>query len=144
MNDLSDAQRRGLLYLVSSGRLREIPADPQRAAIFLAHARDGLDAAAQIASPHVAFDVAYNAAHDAGEALMAALGVRPGRGDGAHATVGSVLVIMAGDSSSTKSARDYDVLRQTRNAQADHARAVAAELVAFVSEALDSYQEGRK
>jgi len=155
VNDLSDAQRRGLLDLVSSGRLRETPADPQRAAIFLAHARDGLDAAAQIASPHVAFDVAYNAAHDAGEALMAALGVRPGRGDGAHATVGSVLVIMAGVSSSTKSARDYDVLRQTRNrvrydaghvgsAQADHARAVAAELVAFVSEALDSYQEGRK
>jgi hypothetical protein len=68
----------------------------------------------------------------------------------------SVLVAgMAGDSSSTKSARDYDVLRQTRNrvrydaghvgsAQADHARAVAAELVAFVSEALDSYQEGRR
>jgi hypothetical protein len=54
-----------------------------------------------------------------------------------------------------ESARNYDVLRQTRNrvrydaghvgsAQADHARAVAAELVTFVSEALDSYQEGRK
>lgn len=154
MNDLSDAQRRGLVDLVSSGRLREAPADRQRAAIFLAHARDGLGAAAHIASPHVAFDVAYNAAHDAGEALMAALGVRPGRGDGAHATVGSVLVIMAEGSPSAKSARDYDVLRQTRNrvrydagyvgsAQADHARAVASELVAFVANVLGSSQEGR-
>lgn len=155
MNDLSDAQRHGLAELIASGRLREMPTDPQRAAIFLAHARDGLDAAAHIASPHVAFDVAYNAAHDAGEALMAALGVRPGRGDGAHATVGSVLVIMAEGSPSARSARDYDALRQARNrvrydaghvgsAQADHARTVAAQLVAFVAEALDSSQGGRR
>lgn len=154
MIDLNAAQRRELSDLISSGRLREAPQDRERADVFLAHAREGLDASAQISTPHVAFDVAYNAAHDSGEALMAALGVRTGRGDGAHATVGSVLVIMADDSSFATSARAYDSLRQARNrvrydaghvgeAQAQHARHVAADLVAFVSEVLDSSAGGQ-
>ena len=148
MIDLSDAQRQRILDLISSGRLREVPQDRQRAAACRAHARDGLEAAAHIPTPHVAFDVAYNAAHDAGEALMAALGMRPGRGDGGHATVGSVLAIMAEGSPFARSARAYDALRQTRNrvrydaghvgsAQANHAREVTAELVAFVAQVLE-------
>jgi hypothetical protein len=151
--DLSDAQRHGLSELIASGRLREVPIDPQRAATFIAHARDGLDAAAHIASPHVAFDVAYNAAHDAGEALMAALGVRPGRGDGAHATVGSVMVVVASGTRFQGAAGAFDALRQTRNrvrydagyvgiAQATHARDVASELVSFVCLAIDSSEGG--
>lgn len=153
MIDLSHAQRKQLSDLISSGRLREVPQDRERAAVFLAHAREGLHASAQIPTPHVAFDVAYNAAHDSGESLMAALGVRTGRGDGAHATVGSVLAIMAEDSPFLQSARSYDALRQTRNrvrydaghvgeAQANHARHVAADLVAFVTQVLDSSEGG--
>ena len=38
MIDLSDAQRQRILDLISSGRLREVPQDSQRAAAFLAHA----------------------------------------------------------------------------------------------------------
>ena len=151
MIDLNQAQRKQLSDLISSGRLREVPQDRDRAAIFLAHAREALDASAQIPTPHVVFDVAYNAAHDSGEALMAALGVRPGRGDGAHATVGSVLSIMAEGSPFAGSARAYDALRQARNrvrydagdvgrAQADHALEVAADLVVFVSQALGAFE----
>ena len=153
MIDLNDAQRDQLSNLMSSGRLREAPQDRQRATIFLLHAREGLDAAAQISTPHVAFDVAYNAAHDSGEALMAALGLRPGRGDGAHATIGYVLDIMAADTPFTRSARAYDAVRQTRNrvrydaghigsAQATHAREVAADPVAFVTQVLESPDGG--
>lgn len=154
MIDLNAAQRQQLSVLTSSGRLREVPRDGERAAVFLAHAREGLDASALIPTPHVAFDVAYNAAHDSGEALMAALGIRPGRGDGAHATVGSVLAIMAEGTSFAKSARAYVSLRQARNrvrydaghvgeAQAHHARQVAADLVAFGAEVLDSAGGGQ-
>ena len=153
MIPLNDAQRRELSDLISTGRLREAPQDRERADVFLAHAREGIDASAQIPTPHVAFDVAYNAAHDSGESLMAALGVRPGRGDGAHATVGSVLVMMAEDSSFASSARAYDALRQTRNrvrydashvgeAQAHHARQVATDLLTFVAQVLDSSDGG--
>lgn len=153
MIDLNHAQRKQLSDLISTGRLREVPQDRERAAVFLAHAREGLDASAQIPTPHVAFDVAYNAAHDSGEALLAALGVRTGRADGAHATVGSILVIIAEDSSFMQSARSYDALRQTRNrvrydaghvgeAQANHARHIAADLVAFVTQVLDSSEGG--
>lgn len=149
MIDLSDVQQGHIADLMSSGRLREVPRDGQRAATFLTHARESLEVAAHIPTPHVAFDVAYNAAHDSGEALMAALGIRPGRGDGAHATVGTVLAIVAEGSLFERSARGYDALRQTRNrvrydaghvgsAQATHAREVAADLVAFVAQLLDS------
>ena len=154
MIDLNAAQRKQLSELMSSGRLREVPRDRERAAVFLAHAREGLDASGQIPTPHVAFDVAYNAAHDSGEALMSALGVRTGRGEGAHATVGFVLAIMAEDTPFAQSARAYDSLRQARNrvrydaghvgeAQAQHARHVAADLVSFVSEVLDSSAGGQ-
>lgn len=154
MIDLDDRQRRQLSDLISSGRLRAVPPDPDRAAVFLAHAHEGLHAAAQIPTAHVAFDVAYNSAHDCGEALMAALGVRPGRGDGAHATVGQVLVMMAEDSSFAASARAYDALRQTRNrvrydaghvgmAQATHAREIAGDLLSFVTQVLGSSQGDR-
>lgn len=149
MIDLTDVQQAHIADLLASGRLRAVPRDDQRAAVFLTHAREGLEVAAHILTPHVAFDVAYNAAHDSGEALMASLGIRPGRGDGAHATVGTVLVVMAEGSRFAPSARGYDALRQTRNrvrydaghvgsAQATHARKVAADLVEFVAHMLDS------
>lgn len=80
---------------------------------------------------------------------MAALGFRTGRGEGAHATVGLVLAIMAEDTAFAQSARAYDSVRQARNrvrydaghvgdAQAQHARHVAADLVAFIAEMLDA------
>lgn len=154
MIDLTDIQQQHIADLLASGRLREVPRDDRRAAVFLTHAREGLEVAAQVPTPHVAFDIAYNAAHDSGEALMACLGIRPGRGDGAHATVGSILLIMAEGSRFAPSARGYDALRQTRNrvrydaghigsAQATHAREVAANLVEFVTHMLGSSLGGQ-
>jgi hypothetical protein len=90
--------------------------DPGKAERFIAQAVEALDDIGRVRSSSVRFDIAYNIAHDAAEALLAAYGLRTAAGVGQHVTLGEVLVIILGEkSTSVRAAEEFDPLRQTRN-----------------------------
>ena len=138
---LSKPELAAVAVLVSAGRLDQVPADTRRATAFLSKAQDRLDQLPLLTSHAVRYDLAYDAAHDVGEALLAAHGYRTRNGQGQHEALGryrrAVLSTPPGD----KAARQFDQLRRSRNqshyeavpigkAAADQAELVARDLYA--------------
>jgi hypothetical protein len=112
---LTAAQTRVLSSLVAAGRLRSVPPDLVRAKNFLDQAAEALAELTNVTSPKVRYDIAYNAAHDVGEAVLAAYGYRTGSGEGQHAAVGEALRIILDVEPGATAARNYDRLRMSRN-----------------------------
>ncbi len=131
----------------SSARLAGVSVDVAKAARFIQMADAALAELPHITTQSVRYDVAYNAAHDIGEGLLAAYGLRTTSGPGQHATVGLFLVaICLGTAHETASER-FDILRNTRNqlrygakaigsAESDFAIDVAVALLARARSAL--------
>lgn len=61
------------------------------------------------------YDGGYNAAHDVGEALMAAYGYTTSNGPGQHVTLGEVLLILFDGTPAQEAAEDFEDLRISRN-----------------------------
>ena len=101
--------------LVRAGRLRRTSADPNRAKRFLSQCQDGLSQVAAITSSNIRYNVAYDAAHDVGEAMLAAYGLRTRTGPGQHAAVGELLEIIFDAPPPSLAARHYDAMRTGRN-----------------------------
>jgi hypothetical protein len=78
-------------------------------------AAEALDAAGSIASAGVRFDVSYNAAHDVGEAMLAAYGYRTASGPGAHLAVGDFLRVVFDGPPAHQAAASFDSIRAVRN-----------------------------
>jgi hypothetical protein len=123
------------------GRLDQIPADARRAAAFMAKAHDRLEQLGLLTSDAVRYDVAYDAAHDVGQALLAAHGFRTRNGPGQHEALGRYLRAILSTPPGDKAARRFDQLRRSRNqshyeaapigkAAADQAEEAARELYA--------------
>lgn len=70
-------QEEAVAALVERARLTTSPVDVAKAQRFLVMAEAALEELAHIRTQSVRYDVAYNAAHDIGEGLLAAYGVRP-------------------------------------------------------------------
>ena len=68
---LSRTELATVVALAEAGRLDKVPADSRRAVAFMARAKDRLEQLALLTSDPVRYDVAYDAAHDVGEALLA-------------------------------------------------------------------------
>ena len=68
-----------------------------------------------IRTQSVRYDVAYNAAHDIGEALLSAHGYRTASGPGQHVAIGLFLQAICQDTDAQSAALGFDVLRNTRN-----------------------------
>lgn len=100
---------------MAAGRLRRVPVDTRRAEGFLEQAAEALAALDSIPSNHVRFDAAYNAAHDIGEAMLAAYGMRTGAGAGAHVAVGDFLETLFDSPPAREAALAYNTLRSIRN-----------------------------
>ncbi|MDR1077992.1 MAG: hypothetical protein LBL55_04940 [Propionibacteriaceae bacterium] len=64
------------MTLVQAGRLDVVPADQNRATAFLQRANERLGQLDLLTSVTVKYDLAYDAAHDIGEALLSAYGYR--------------------------------------------------------------------
>jgi hypothetical protein len=82
---LTPSQEAALAALVRAGRLVRVAADLAKAARFLASARTGLadlTTSAASLSPRSRHRLAYDAAHDAVEALLAAYGYKTANGPG--------------------------------------------------------------
>ncbi|MDQ2958501.1 MAG: hypothetical protein M3Y42_16260 [Actinomycetota bacterium] len=92
-----------------------MPPDSAKARNFLAQAADALAQIPRLTSSTVQFNIAYDSAHDVGEAVLAAYGYRTGGGVGAHVAVGSFLAIVFDQPPSSEAAAGYDALRQVRH-----------------------------
>lgn len=144
---LTDAQEEAVAVLVERARLAKVSVDIAKAARFIQMADAALAELPHITTQSVRYDVAYNAAHDIGEGLLAAYGLRTTSGPGQHATVGLFLVAMCLGTEQETAAERFDILRNTRNqlrygakaigsAESDFAINVAAALLARARTAL--------
>jgi hypothetical protein len=80
---LNAGQISAVRALVAGRKLSVVPVDQSKCDRFLDQADDGLEALELVTSANVRYDVAYNAAHDVGEAMLAAYGYRTASGQGA-------------------------------------------------------------
>lgn len=112
---LTSQQQQAVATLVERGRLATSPVDIAKAERFIAMAGDALEELPNIRAQSVRYDVAYNAAHDIGEGLLAAYGFRTASGPGQHATVGLFVQAICQGTDAETAARGFDILRNTRN-----------------------------
>lgn len=125
---LSATQQAALDVLLAAGRLTRVSPDVAKAKRFLASATVGL---ADIAAAETRLGarsrhrLAYDAAHDAVEALLAAYGYRTASGPGAHqALAAAVEAILDTPPDVAAAAASYDPLRQKRNGDHDKAEVI--------------------
>lgn len=114
---LTSAQRAAVDSLVASGRLAVVPPDPTRAQAFIRQAGDALEDIPRLAKTQTRYNLAYDACHDVGEALLAAYGYRTTNAPGQHEALGRYLCAALDNPPADAAARRYDQLRRSRNQQ---------------------------
>ena len=112
---LNDAETAAVAALLQSRRIEQVPTDVARASAFMARARDRIDQLSLLTSDAERYDVAYDAAHDVGEALLAVHGYRTTNGAGQHEAVGRYLRAVLSTPPGDRAARRFDQLRRSRN-----------------------------
>lgn len=123
---LSKVQQATVLALVEARRLEVVPVDEARASSFMAQAAERLGQLPLLTSPAVRYGIAYDAAHDVGEAMLAAYGFRTANGPGQHEALGRYLRAVIDKPPADKAARQFDRLRRARNQDRYQAKPVGA------------------
>lgn len=123
---LADVQAEAVAVLVQRSRLAKVPADTVKALRFIQMAEDALAELPHITTQSLRYDIAYNAAHDIGEGLLAAYGLRTSSGPGQHASVGLFLVAICLGTDQEKASERFDILRNTRNQLRYSAKAIGS------------------
>lgn len=123
---LSAAQRQALDELVSLRRLEVVPVDEDRAASFLALAADILVDVGNVRLPQNRYNLAYDAAHAVGEALLARYGYRTRTGPGQHEALARFLRVAFDVAPVAADARHFDRMRRARSQMHYEARPVSA------------------
>ncbi len=123
---LSAAQRQAFNDLVTSRRLELVPVDNDRADSFLTFAADTLVDVANVRLPQNRYNLAYDAAHAVGEALLARHGYRTRSGPGQHEALARFLRIVLDTPPHDSDARHFDRMRRARNQMHYQARPVSA------------------
>lgn len=123
---LTRSQQEHVDALAVAGRIKPVPADVARAEAFLAVASERIGQLSLLTSDDVKFGVAYDAAHDAGEALLAAHGYRTANGAGQHQSLGEFLKAVIDGPPGDMAAARFDRLRRVRNRSHYEAVPVAA------------------
>lgn len=126
LTDLSNVQKATVVALVEARRLDVVPVDESRAASFMQQAEDRLGQLPLLTSPAVRYGIAYDAAHDIGEPLLAAYGFRTANGAGQHEALGRYLRAVIDKPPADKAAQQFDRLRRARNQDRYQARPVGA------------------
>jgi len=115
---LKAAQLSAVETLVAQGRLRAVPFDERRAFGFLEQAEDRLGQLELLTSEAVKTGIAYDAAHDIGEALLAWYGYATTNGPGQHAVIGLFLeAVLDTPPEHAAAAAMFDQARRARNQQ---------------------------
>ena len=119
---LTPVQRRAVDELVARGRLAAVPADLAKARTFMRQAQDVIDDLPHLTKPQNRYNLAYDACHDVGEAILAAHGHRTLSGPGQHEAIGRFLRAVIDKPPGDQDARRFDLLRRSRNQQRYDAR----------------------
>jgi hypothetical protein len=128
---LTTAQQTAIDALVVARRVEQVPPDAKRAQAFVAASADRISQLALLSSSRVKYDLAYDAAHDIGEAFLAAHGYRTRNGAGQHEAVGRFLTAVLDSPPGVEAAGNYDRLRRTRNRSHYDARPIGEADVAL-------------
>lgn len=126
LTPLTHAQSAAINALVASGRLEAVPPDSARAASFLAQASDAIIDLANLTRPQNAYNLAYDACHDVGEAMLAAYGFRTKGGGGQQDAVMVFLRAVLDSPPGEAAAQRLNQLRRARNASRYEARTPGA------------------
>lgn len=135
LTPLTAAQSGALDALELAGRIEKVPADVNRAADFLRQAHDALVDVPNLTKPHNKYNLAYDAAHDAGEAMLAAYGYRTKSGPGQHEALARYLAAVFDKPPASAAARHYEQMRRDRNRNRYEARPVTAAAAASAERA---------
>jgi hypothetical protein len=114
---LSAQQRAAARALVQAGRLSQVPPDADRGAAFMRQADDILEDLPALTKSHNRYNLAYDACHDIGEALLAGYGYRTVNGVGQHEALGRFLRVVLDAPPGDRAAQHFDHLRRARNQQ---------------------------
>lgn len=113
---LSPPQQASVDALVRARRLRVVNPDGAKAARFLAIADERVADLPAMRSQVLRHDTAYDAAHDIGEAFLAAYGYATVNGPGQHAVIGDFLIIVVdAPPEAVRAAKGFDQTRRNRN-----------------------------
>ncbi len=123
---LSATQQQAVDAPVTTRRIEKIMPDSVRAAAFMAAAADRISQLPLLTSVVVKYDLAYDAAHDVGEALLAAHGYRTTNGPGQHEALGRFLRAVLDGPPGDRAAKRFDRLRRARNQSHYNATPVGA------------------
>jgi hypothetical protein len=123
---LSAAQQEALTVLVEKGRLLRVAPDAVRATLFLERAADTLADLPHLKLPQNRYNLAYDAAHAVGEAMLARHGYRTANGPGQHAALADFLRIVFVAPPWDEAGRHVERMRRTRNQLHYEARTVGA------------------
>ena len=126
ISPLSRVQQATVLALVEARRLEAVHVDASRAASFMRQAEDRLGQMPLLTSVAVKYGIAYDAAHDVGEALLAAYGFRTANGPGQHEALGRYLLAVLDKPPADKAASAFDRLRRARNQDRYEAKPLGA------------------
>ncbi|GAA1698254.1 hypothetical protein GCM10009808_14670 [Microbacterium sediminicola] len=123
---LTPAQQQAVDDLVTARRIEQVVPDQARARAFLTAAADRISQLPLLTSTGVKYDIAYDAAHDIGEALLAAHGYRTTNGPGQHEALGRFLRAVLDTPPGDAAARRFDRLRRARNQSHYAAKPISA------------------
>lgn len=121
---LTPVQQHSIDALVAAGRLERVPADDDRCTSFLRQAETALSDLPNLAHAQNGYNLAYDAAHDVGEAMLAAYGYRTKHGPGQHDALGRFLAAIFDTPPENAAAQQLDRLRRDRNRQRYAARPI--------------------
>lgn len=123
---LTAARRTAIDGLIAAGRIGAVPVDQRRAQAFLLQASEALADLPNVTRDQNRYNLAYDACHDIGEALLAAYGYRTINGAGQHEALGRYLKAVLDEPPGNTAARRFDQLRRSRNQQRYDAHPVGA------------------
>jgi hypothetical protein len=112
---LTSTQQAAVDQLVASQKLQTVQADEAKAGRFLDQASEAMAEVPHIGSTNLRYNIAYDAAHDVGEAMLAAYGYRTSRGAGQHVALGEYLQAIFDTPPAREAARRFDQMRGARN-----------------------------
>ncbi|MGY1709160.1 hypothetical protein ACI8AC_06570 [Geodermatophilus sp. SYSU D00758] len=121
---LTTAQQRAVEELVAARRLERVPVDEQRCAAFLGQAETALSDPPNVTHAQNRYNLAYDATHDVGEAMLAAYGYRTRHGPGQHDALGRFLAAVFDTPPENAASRHVDQMRRERNRQRCNAQPI--------------------
>lgn len=132
---LTAAQQSAVDALVAARRLEPVPVDEQRCAAFLGQAEAGLSDLPNVTRAQNTYNLAYDAAHDVGEAMLAAYGYRTRQGAGQHDALGRFLAAVFDTPPERAAAQHFDRMRRDRNRQRYNAHPITTAAATAAAEA---------